>query len=199
MELEAGAVEPEEEAEETTEAVAEGAEAADGAPAKKKTRRGSRGGRNRKKKPAAATDGTEPAEAFEQEADAEPSASTTPRIHVPDRELEEKPPARKRTPKPKPSAEEGEGEAAEQVAEAVAATVETGRRRGGAAEEEDAPRLARRPQPEEARGCERRPRTAPSRPRRPRSRRLRRPTNGAEAASDEYVPMTEWLDDLDAK
>ena len=52
----------EDEQDEATEAVADGAEAA---PAKKKTRRGSRGGRNRKKKPAVATDGAEPADAPE--------------------------------------------------------------------------------------------------------------------------------------
>ena len=109
----------EDEQDEVTEAAADGAEAA---PAKKKTRRGSRGGRNRKKKPAVATDGAEPAEAPETEAAEEASSATTPRIHVPDFELgEEKPkPARKRTPKPKPSADEGDGEAAEQVVEVVA-------------------------------------------------------------------------------
>ncbi len=195
VELEAGTAEPEEEAEEATEAVAEGAEAADAAPAKKKTRRGSRGGRNRKKKPAAATDGTEPAEAPEQEAGAEPSSTTTPRIHVPDLELEEKPPARKRTPKPKPSAEEGEEEAAEQIAEAVATEETDGaeaappkkktRRgsRGGRNRKKPAAAAAAENGAEPAAQAEEQA-AAPS-------------DNGAEATSDEYVPMSEWLDDLD--
>ena len=188
--------EPEDEAEEATEAVAEGAEAA---PAKKKTRRGSRGGRNRKKKPAVATDGSEPAEAPETEAAEEASAAATPRIHVPDSELGDEPkpkPARKRTPKPKPSAEEGDGEPAEQDAEAVAeetdgaeatpAKKKTRRgSRGGrnrkkpaaaatAAENGAAP-AAETPEPQ-----------------------AEASTNGGDPAADDYVPMSEWLDDLDA-
>ena len=149
-EPEAGAAEPEpeDEAEEATEAVAEGAEAA---PAKKKTRRGSRGGRNRKKKPAVATDGAEPAEAPEAEAAEEASAAATPRIHVPDFELGDEPkpkPARKRTPKPKPSRRGGRRRG--RRAGRRGGRRGDGRRRGDAGEEEDAPRLAGRPQPEEA-------------------------------------------------
>ncbi len=205
-EPEAGAAEPEpedeDEAEEATEAVAEGAETA---PAKKKTRRGSRGGRNRKKKPAVATDGSEPAEAPEAEAAEEASTAATPRIHVPDFELGDEPkpkPARKRTPKPKPgveetpSAEEGDGEAAEQVVEAVAEETDGAeatppkkktRRgsRGGrnrkkpaaaatAAENGGEP-AAETPEPQ-----------------------VEASTNGGDPAADDYVPMSEWLDDLDA-
>ena len=189
-------------AEEATEAVAEGAETA---PAKKKTRRGSRGGRNRKKKPAVAADGSEPAEAPEAEAAEEASTAATPRIHVPDFELGDEPkpkPARKRTPKPKPGveetprAEEGEGEAAEQVVEAVAEETDGAeatppkkktRRgsRGGrnrkkpaaaatAAENGGEP-AAETPEPQ-----------------------VEASTNGGDPAADDYVPMSEWLDDLDA-
>ncbi len=194
-EPETGAAEPgpEDEAEEATEAVAGGAEAA---PAKKKTRRGSRGGRNRKKKPAVATDGSEPAEAPEKEAAAEEaSAAATPRIHVPDSELGDEPkpkPARKRTPKAKPSAEEGDDEPAEAVAEetdgaeATPAKKKTRRgSRGGrnrkkpaaaatAAENGAAPAAQTPEQQAEA------------------------STNGGDPAADDYVPMSEWLDDLDA-
>ena len=179
-EPEAGAAEPADEPE-PTEAVADAAEAP---PVKKKTRRGSRGGRNRKKKPAAASDTTEPEET--PTAEAPPAA---PRIHVPDADLEEKPPARKRTPKPMPSAEEGEGEAVEQVAAAVAAEMD-------GAEAAPAKKKTRRG----SRGGRNRKKPAAA-----TADNGGEPTaavvsgNGAEAASDEYVPMSEWLDDLDAK
>ena len=160
-EPEAGAAEPEDEAEETTEAVAEGAEAA---PAKKKTRRGSRGGRNRKKKPAAATDGTEPARrrrgrgrrgARGRRCDA---AHPRSRPRAGDGEAE---PARKRTPKP--TAERRRGRRPRRRAGRRGGRRGDRRRRGDAGEEEDAPRLARRPQPEEAAPpARRRPRTAAS-------------------------------------
>ena len=114
---------------------------------------------------------------------------------MPDLELAEKPPARKRTPKAVsiakegPSAEEGEGEAAEQVAAAVA---------------------------EETDGAEAAPPKKKTRRGSRGGRNRKKPAaawadngaepaagvvsdNGAEAASDEYVPMSEWLDDLDAK
>ncbi len=183
----------EDEQDEATEA-ADGSEAA---PAKKKTRRGSRGGRNRKKKPAVATDGAEPAEAPETEAAEEASSATTPRIHVPDFELgDEKPkPARKRTPKPKPSADEGDGEAAEQVAEVVAeetdgaeatpAKKKTRRgSRGGRSRKKPAAAVADNGAEPAAEAAEPEPQAEAA-------------TNGGEPASDEYVPMSEWLDDLD--
>jgi len=199
------------------------------APAKKKTRRGSRGGRNRKKKPAGEPGeaGAEDAEPEAEEPAAEAEAATpspsAPRIHVPDFELgEEKKPPRKRAPKRAPAAREGDGEAAEQVADAVA---EAGDRaedgtgaeppkkktrrgsRGGrnrkkpaaagaagaaavaagdnGAEAETAP-AAEEPElePETVVAVEER-QPEPS-------------GNGAEPATDDYVPMSEWLDDLDA-
>ena len=195
--------EPEDEPEEAIEAVADGAEAA---PAKKKTRRGSRGGRNRKKKPASTADGGE-AETAETDAATEPDASepAAPRIHVPDLELgDDKPkPARKRTPKPKPSAAEGDEEAAEQVAVAVA--VEDG---GDAVEPGQAKKKTRRgsrggrnrKKPAGAAGAAAtgaavadngaEPAAAAPEP--------ETSTNGGEPVSDDYVPMSEWLDDLDA-
>ncbi len=196
-ELDEGA---ESEAEDETEAVAEGA---DGAPAKKKTRRGSRGGRNRKKKPAAVTDGSEPEETVEA---ADESAQAAPRIHVPDFDLEEKPPARKRTPKatptPKegPTAEEGDGEAAEQVADAVAEETDgaeaaappkkktrRGSRGGRNRKKPAAAATAAENGAEAPVATEEAPAAAPA----PVS------GNGAEATADDYVPMSEWLDDLD--
>ena len=143
-----------------------------------------------------ATDGAEPAEAPETEAAEEASSATTPRIHVPDFELgDEKPkPARKRTPKPKPSADEGDGEAAEQVAEVVAeetdgaeatpAKKKTRRgSRGG--------RSRKKPAAVADNGAEPAAEAAEPEP------QAEVATNGGEPASDEYVPMSEWLDDLD--
>jgi ribonuclease G len=200
-EAEAEEADAEDAEDEATEIAADGAEAA---PAKKKTRRGSRGGRNRKKKPAAATDGSEAAvpaetaEAAEPEAEVEPTAPAAPRIHVPDFELgDEKPkPARKRTAKPKPSAEESEGEAAEQVAavaeetdgtEAAPAKKKTRRgSRGGRNRKKPAAAAAATADngaEPAAEAAERQPEAS---------------TNGGEPATDDYVPMSEWLDDLDA-
>ena len=197
------------EAEEEIEAEAEPADTADAdaeaAPAKKKTRRGSRGGRNRKKKPAAPTDGSEPAEQPSEPEDeasaaetAEAEAPAAPRIHVPDLELDEKPKQpRKRTPKPKPSADEGEGEAAEQVAVAVADEVDDAEGEAAAKPKKKTRRGSRggrnRKKPAAVageNGAE--PAEHASEPQAEAS------ANGGEPASDEYVPMSEWLDDLDA-
>jgi len=183
-------------------------------PAKKKTRRGSRGGRNRKKTPAAAAaeaDGDEPAAEAVTETEDTPSTAG-PRIHVPDFELgdgDQKHSTRKRAAaKPKPSADEGDDEAAEQVAAAVAAgddgneaaPVKKKTRRGsrggrnrkkpaaagavagaavvesenGAEPVSDEPVAEAVPAPAAA------------------------ADNGAEPANDDYVPMSEWLEDLDA-
>jgi ribonuclease G len=194
-EPEAGAAEPEpeDEAEETTEAVAEGAETA---PAKKKTRRGSRGGRNRKKKPAVATDGSEPAEAPAAETAEEAPSAATPRIHVPDFELGDEPkPPRKRTPKPKSSVEE-DREAAEQVVEAVAeetdgadATPPKKKTRRGSRGGRNRKKPAAA-----ATAAENGGEPAVERP----EPQVEASTNGGDPAADDYVPMSEWLDDLDA-
>ncbi|MDQ3067914.1 MAG: ribonuclease E/G, partial [Actinomycetota bacterium] len=199
--------EPEDEPDEALEdAAADGTE-----PAKKKTRRGSRGGRNRKKKPVGA-EGAADADAAED--GVEGDAQAAPRIHVPDFDLEAKPAARKRTPRPRaeepaapePSAQEGDDEAAEQVADAVAAgETETGdaapakkkTRRGsrggrnrkkpivtgdnGAALDGGTGSEAEEPEAAVA--------VAES--------VAETPVNGSEPASDDYVPMSEWADDLD--
>jgi ribonuclease G len=213
--------EPADEPEEAIEG--EATPAADGVPVKKKTRRGSRGGRNRKKKPAGATaegavtaeDAVEAvAEVAEDEA-IETAALTTappagsPRIHVPDFELggEEKParrrPAQKPKPKPESTATEDGNEPVEAVGDAVdtestedgdAAPVKKKTRRGSrggrnrkkpaaaavgaavVASENGAEGAAEEPVIEEPEAS----------------------GNGAEPATDEYVPMSEWLDDLDA-
>jgi predicted RNA-binding protein with TRAM domain len=181
--------------EEATEVAADGG---DTAPAKKKTRRGSRGGRNRKKKPAVATDGTEPAEAPEPEAEAAEAPSTaTPRIHVPDFELgDDKPkPARKRTPKPKPEAEEGDGEVAEQVAEVVAAETDGAEATPAKKKTRRGSRGGRnRKKPAAAAAAENGAEPAAEAP----EPQAEASTNGGEPAGDDYVPMSEWLDDLDA-
>jgi ribonuclease G len=166
------------------------------APAKKKTRRGSRGGRNRKKKPAAATDGAAAVEP-DAEATVEADAPAAPRIHVPDLELEDKPKQpRKRTPKPKPEAGDGEGEPVEEAATAVAED-------GDGAEAAPAKKKTRRG----SRGGRNRKKPAsaadnggePAEPvERTPAAEVEASTNGGEPASDDYVPMSEWLDDLDA-
>jgi ribonuclease G len=190
-ELEAGEAEIEEPAPDDEQPEAEGVEVA---PAKKKTRRGSRGGRNRKKKPAVATEAGESAEAAEPEAETETTAPAAPRIHVPDFELGDEKPTRKRSPKPKPSAEEGDDEAAEEVTTAVAEETD--------GDEPAAP--AKKKTRRGSRGGRNRKKPATAEAENgaePSAQAEEAPAaasgNGGESASDEYVPMSEWLDDLD--
>ncbi|HUP32679.1 MAG TPA: ribonuclease E/G, partial [Gaiellaceae bacterium] len=222
-EPETGEAEPVEESEdEPGEAIDADAAAA---PAKKKTRRGSRGGRNRKKKPAG-MDEAGVAET-DVEADAEPEvepeapetggpSAAAPRIHVPDFELgDDKKPPRTRAPKRAPVAEDGDGEATEQAVEAVAEESETsdgeptkkktrrgsrgGRNRkkpaaaaGAAAAVVTAENGAEAPEVEE-------PGPEPEATAVAVEESLPEPSgNGSEPPSDDYVPMSEWLDDLDA-
>jgi ribonuclease G len=189
-------------AEETVEADAEEAVEADAtAPAKKKTRRGSRGGRNRKKKPAAATDGSDVAEPEADRAvEPEAEAPAAPRIHVPDLELEDKTKQpRKRAPRPTP-AEEGDGEVVEQVALAVAdgddsaeAAPAKKKTRRGSRGGRNRKKPAAATTAATGNGAE--PAEATERAPAPEAEST---TNGGEPASDDYVPMSEWLDDLDA-
>jgi ribonuclease G len=203
--------EPEDEPDEAIEA--EETVGADGAPVKKKTRRGSRGGRNRKKKPAgttgegaaATTDAAEEnvGEVVDAEAEAAPAPTPgSPRIHVPDFELggDEKPARRRSTAKPKPEPTATE-ESDERVAEAVgsettddgdAAPVKRKTRRGSRGGRN-------RKKPAAAVGAavvasENGAEAVPE----PVSEEREASGNGAEPAADEYVPMSEWLDDLDA-
>ncbi|MBA2463335.1 MAG: ribonuclease E/G, partial [Actinobacteria bacterium] len=188
-------------------------EAEEGEPAaKRKTRRGSRGGRNRKKKPAGATaesEGDELVADVASEADeAELPSPLAPRIHVPDFELGDdggkKPPRKRAAAKPKQSAEQevvaDEDEAAEQVeagaaagdgTEATPAKKKTRRgSRGG--RNRNKPLAAGAPVAgvDSENGAERAVEEAAPTP--------AASGNGAEPAADEYVPMSEWLDDLDA-
>jgi hypothetical protein len=191
-------------------------------PGKKKTRRGSRGGRNRKKKPAGATaegavtgeDAVEAvAEVAEDEAVETAAALTTtptpgsPRIHVPDFELggEEKPARRRpaQKPKPEPTATEDGNEPVEAVADAVdtgstqdgdAAPVKKKTRRGsrgGRNRKKPAAAGVGAAVVASENGAE-----APAEP--VVTEEPEASGNGAEPATDEYVPMSEWLDDLDA-
>ena len=177
---------------------------ADGAaPVKKKTRRGSRGGRGRKKKPAGDVATDETPEADDEAAE----SAAAPRIHVPDLDLGDAKPTRRRPAATETPAEEGDAEAvdgadeADAAAEAVAAESTDGaeptppkrktRRgsRGGRGRKKPATAAAAgtgdddEPQPE--------PAVATAEPPEEPS------TNGGEPAADEYVPMSEWLDDLD--
>jgi ribonuclease G len=168
--------EPQAEEEPADEADADGDEAA---PAKKKTRRGSRGGRGRKKKaPAAETaDAAASGEAEADEADETAASPSSPRIHLPDTDLEVRPSRRKAV--------------AAEPAEEAPVEVEPG------AEETNGGEPAATPKKKTRRGS-----------RGGRGRKKATPAaaaseNGAEQEaeeppSDEYVPMSEWLDEIEA-
>jgi ribonuclease G len=157
----------EELAEDEAEVEADAAAAA----AKKKTRRGSRGGRGRKKKAPAAADTGE----ADAEADEAPSPAA-PRIHVPDLELGDERASRKDS---RPA----------EALEPAAAVAEEANGDGGA----ERPKKKTRRGSRGGRGRKKPPTgAAPS-------------DNGAEAppeavadeaVSDEYVPMSEWLDEI---
>ena len=186
------------------------------APAKKKTRRGSRGGRNRKKKPAgAAVEAEADVEAPVAEADdAETPAPAGPRIHLPDFELgdgvDKKPPRKRAAAKPKPAVTEDDAEATEEVeavaseddgAEAAPVKKKTRRgSRGGRNRKKPATAAAGAAAAgaavvESENGAEPAVEEAAPEP-------AAASGNGAEPAvestTDEYVPMSEWLEDLDA-
>ncbi len=219
-------LEPEDEPEEAIDAESD-TDAGAETPVKKKTRRGSRGGRNRKKAPAGETaDGADARvtdEAEDDEADVAEAplrASAGPRIHVPDLELgggEKKSPRKRAAAKPKPSTvdpsaydDDAEPPEAAEAAEAVAddtegdgtetAPVKKKTRRGSrggrnrkkpavagaaaAAVAETEVGSENGTEPEAAVAVEEPP--------------AEESGNGAEPATDDYVPMSEWLDDLDA-
>ena len=148
----------------------------------------------------------------ETEAETETPLPSSPRIHVPDFELggEEKPSRRRAAPKPKPQpaadSEEGEDEAPEQIGEAVAAE---------STDDGDAPPVKKKTR-RGSRGGRNRKKPAAAAgaatvgaavvlsengaeaPSEPVPDEREASGNGAEPAADEYVPMSEWLDDLDA-
>ena len=185
---------------------------ADGTP-KKKTRRGSRGGRNRKRKPVTDTDAAELKSAVETDADVSPDEPASagepapaapkrraPRIHVPTVDLGEA----ESEPEPRSRAKPAVVAAADIEVDAESVDTETG---------EPTPKKKTR------RGS----RGGRNRKRKPSDLALGE--NGAEPAgegqveveappaaepasdengrpeverSDEYVPMSEWLDDIEA-
>jgi ribonuclease G len=175
---EAEAEAPEPEADEPEEAAATD----DAQKSKKKTRRGSRGGRNRKKKPATAEAAETDAEADATPGDgAEPSRAVT--IHVPGDELGREGGAEPEAPAPAELSAE-EPEAAD---EPVTAEAEVG--------EEAKPKKKTRRGTRGGRNRKKKPAAA---------------ANGAEAATEapaeepqtangdfEYVPMSEWADQLE--
>ena len=139
--------------------------------------------------------------------DAEPAdAVGAPRIHVPDLELGGAKPARRRSSGAKPAASESDEAAPEPVVEAVAAE---------AAESTDGAEPAAAPKRKTRRGSRggrgrKKPAAAAAAgtgaaadaetetavaTAEPAAEPV---TNGGEPASDDYVPMSEWLDDLDA-
>ena len=203
------------EAAEPEEVDAEAAEAADGEAQKRKTRRGSRGGRNRKKKtPAAAAEAPVDAEPAQEDGGAPapaPRKSRSPRIHVPAADLDggrdDGAPvvgAPQEVPEPTgavaadAAAEPGEGDAAAPPKKKTRRGSRGGRNRkkkpaaavvgaNGAQSESTESEPTEPDQPGvELPGTD----TPPG-------------GNGAvesagEPSSDEYVPMSEWLDDIDS-
>ena len=160
----------------------------DGGPPKRKTRRGSRGGRNRKKQPETASEDGEEPELVSEETPAPTPKKRAPRIHVPTADLE---------PGVEPRAElETTGEAAAAPADEL--DPETGEpkpkrktRRGSRGGRNRKKKTgvaavgANGDQPDEARSVE----TVGAAP---------EASGTPEPASDEYVPMSEWLDEIEA-
>jgi ribonuclease G len=178
------------EADEIPEAETPEADAAEGASTpKKRTRRGSRGGRKRKKPTTAeAAAGADAGGASEEIPDAEPSRGVT--IHVPGEELGRKGGAAhvEEAPSPEPeapaeSATETDGEAAPEGAEEASKPKKKTRRgsRGGR-------NRKKKPAPASPNGSE-------------ATAEAEKPTEPEESPSEngefEYVPMSEWADDLD--
>jgi ribonuclease G len=180
LELEAGEALLEDEPEETAEEATDAESDAETPPAKKKTRRGSRGGRGRKKKPTTGADAVDGDDTEGVSAEDEPP-SASPRIHVPDVELgEERAPAPRRKATPAAEADEPVAVAETDGAEPAPAKKKTRRgSRGGRGRKKPAAVAAGSDNgadaaPEAEAGAE------------------------AEPTSDEYVPMSEWLDEIEA-
>jgi len=162
---------------------------------KKKTRRGSRGGRNRKKKPATTLEAGTEGEASE----GAPELPRAVTIHVPGDDLgrpETAEPAEEAPAEPDAADEPATAEAAEEDAEALD---ESGRVSATAP-----PTLAAKKKKKTRRG---------SRGGRNRKKKTTTSQNGAEAGESpqpdeepssengdfEYVPMSEWLDEIETK
>jgi ribonuclease G len=191
--LEAGEAEPEvDEVDEVGEGGVRGE-----APAKKKTRRGTRGGRRRKKKPAEATApatgdveadepvaGDEPSEAQETPRPKPSSRRRSPKIHVPEAELGTAEGAEPSTngPEPEPAAVEAEASAAP----AEPAKKKTRRGSRGGKNRKKKPAEAASENGSEPAGAEAVEEPAEH-------------SEPAEPVSNDYVPMSEWLDDLERR
>jgi ribonuclease G len=213
------ALEPEAEIEGEDDAEPDAAESVDGEPAvKKKTRRGSRGGRNRKKKPAEGANGAEPDTAVAADADAdeavEAAAADTepkrkaPRIHVPDFDRDEaatpKPRARTQTPVATEVPQEVDsvsenGAGAEDAVDGEPVKKKTRRGSRGGRNRKKKPPVAEAgengaeaAEPEVAEAAEA---VEPEPSAEPASKPA---PKAGEPRSDEYVPMSEWLDEIEA-
>ncbi len=178
------------------------AEAApDGEAPKRKTRRGSRGGRSRKKKTPAVAEGEATSDAEPASEDGgepapparKPRAPRAPRIHVPTADLdggqaESKPAEIPVAPKPEEGAPEPEEETSTEAVAATedgetAAPVKKKTRRGSRG----------------GRNRKKKPAAAAASSNGAESDAAATDGNGAvEQTADEYVPMSEWLDEIDS-
>jgi ribonuclease G len=168
------AVEPDEEGESP---LAAGDQAAGEQPKRKRTRRGSRGGRGRKKPAAAEVAETEPAAGqAEPEAADEGGGRLTPKIHV---------------PAPEPAADEADGGAEPEPEPAVASS----------GDEPAKPRRTRRG----SRGGRRRRKPSANGPGEDEGATAELEPDAvavaaeAEPGGEEYVPMSEWIEDFDRR
>jgi ribonuclease G len=166
-------VEPEEEPEvlpedEPEDEPDEAIEADATAAAKRKTRRGSRGGRGRKKKPATQAEGETSA------ATQDAASPASPRIHVPDLELGDARASRSKSQEPEPAEPTAEAEETDGAEPAPPKKKTRRGSRGGRGRKKPTTAAAASDNGAEAAEAE------------------------AEPVSDEYVPMSEWLDEIEA-
>jgi ribonuclease G len=189
-----GPAELESEPEETPEAAGDAPDAEEAAKPKKKTRRGSRGGRKRKKAPATA----EAAEAAGGASEESPEPSRGVTIHVPGEDLgrtgKASPAEKKTTAEPEPEAmeEPTTAEAEEAADEAPKPKKKTRRGSRGGRNRKKKPATAAQNGDEAAGEAEPAPETAESEP----------PPEASEPSTNgdfEYVPMSEWGDELETK
>jgi ribonuclease G len=154
---------------------------------KKKTRRGSRGGRKRKKPATAATAGAQAETEGAPEETAEPSRGVT--IHVPGDDLgrpgtaepaEEVPAEPEAQPEPATTEEPGTGEAVEEAPKPKKKT-----RRGS----RGGKNRKKKPATESQNGAEATAEAEPS----------LEPESASENGEFDYVPMSEWADELESK
>jgi ribonuclease G len=174
---------------------------------KRKTRRGSRGGRKRRKKPAGAaetppTDGGEPEPV--EEAAAEPAAATaaepaTVRIHVPAEDLgraaspDSEPPVVEEAP-----AEPEEGSEAEAEADADAETAAGPKPKRKTRRGSRGGRKRRKPAATSGNGADAGAERSGEEPEHEAPRVEEPVASNGDSGDWEYVPMSEWLDEIDS-